>query len=139
MRARRIIVIAAGTLAVAVAGCGEDDFENKPRAAVPISLTGVIKDDRVTISPSREGAGPFEILISNQTDTAHTITLAGESIRERIGPVNPSDVGSIQKTLAPGTYEVRAGSERAVPREIEPAVLHIGEPRRNSNDRLLLP
>jgi hypothetical protein len=124
---------------VAVAACGEDDFENNPRPAVPVSLTGVIKDDKVTISPSREGAGPFEIIISNQTDSAHTITLQGESIRERIGPVNPSDTGTIQKTLSPGTYEVRAGSERAVPREIQPAELQIGEPRKSSNDRLLLP
>lgn len=124
---------------MAGAGCGEDDFENEPRAPVPVSLTGVIKEDRVTISPSREGAGPFEIIISNQTDTAHTITLAGESIRERIGPVNPSDTGTIQKTLTPGTYEVRAGSARAVPREIQPAELRIGDPRPSSNDRLLLP
>ena len=46
---------------------------------------------------------------------------------------------TIQKTLARGSYEVKAGSEKAVPREIQPAVLRIGKERPNSNNDLLLP
>jgi hypothetical protein len=133
----------AGTLAVAAAGCGEDDFENEPRPPVPIELTGVIQEDKVTVSPDgsdrKLGAGPFLITISNQTPDAHTLTLEGDRITERVGPVNPEDTATIQKTLAPGNYEVRAGSEVAVPKEIEPAELEIGPERRDSNDRLLLP
>jgi hypothetical protein len=34
---------------------------------------------------------------------------------------------------------VRAGSEQAVPKEIEPAVLDIGTERQDSNSDLLLP
>jgi hypothetical protein len=133
----------AGTLAVTAAGCGEDDFENEPRPPVPVELTGVIQEDKVTVSPDgrdrKLGAGPFLITISNQTPDAHTLTLEGDRITERVGPVNPEDTATIQKTLAPGNYEVRAGSEVAVPKEIEPAELEIGPERRDSNDRLLLP
>ena len=46
---------------------------------------------------------------------------------------------TIQKTLEPGSYEVKAGSEKAVPKEIRPAVLVIGKERENSNNDLLLP
>ena len=129
-------------LAVAAAlfaGCGEDDFENKERAPVREALTGVIQDDEVTVSPSKIGAGPVEITISNQTDQKHSITLEGESIVQREGPVAPGDTATIQKTLEPGNYEVKAGSEKAVPKEIRPAVLQIGKKRRNSNNELLLP
>jgi hypothetical protein len=133
----------AGTLAVTAAGCGEDDFENKARPPVPIELTGVIQEDKVTVSPDgrdgKLGAGPFLITISNQTQDAHTLTLEGDTITERVGPVNPEDTATIQKTLQPGNYEVRAGSEVAVPKEIRPAELEIGPERKNSNDRLLLP
>jgi hypothetical protein len=133
-------ILMAGVMALcAGAGCGEDDFENRPRPPVAVELTGVIQEDKVTVSPSRVGAGPVLITISNQTKAAHTVTLEGETIRERVGPVNPLDTATIQKTLKRGSYEVSAGSQRAVSREIEPAQLSIGKPRKSSSDELLLP
>jgi hypothetical protein len=125
--------------AALIAGCGEDDFKNEARAPVRLALTGVIKDDKVTVSPAKLGAGPVQITIANQTDSERTITLEGESITEQQGPVQPGDTATIQKTLEPGSYEVRAGSEKAVRKEIQPAVLTIGKKRKNSNNELLLP
>lgn len=134
-----IAFLAAGTLVMGASGCGGDDFENKPRPPVPIELTGVIQPQKVTVSPNKVGAGPVLITISNQTEEAHTVTLEGDTIKERIGPVQPQDTATIQKTLARGQYEVRAGSDVAVPKEIAPAKLAITNQRRDSNDRLLLP
>jgi hypothetical protein len=135
MRACTGLAIAA----VIVAGCGDEDFKNEARAPIREALTGVIQNDKVTVSPSKIGAGPVEITISNQTKADHTVTLEGESIVERQGPVAPGDTLTIQKTLTKGSYEVKAGSEKAVPREIRPAVLRIGKERENSNNDLLLP
>jgi hypothetical protein len=124
---------------MALAACGEDDFKNEARSPVRIALTGVIQDDEVTVSPAKVGAGPVEITISNQTDMERTITLEGESVTEDGGAVQPGGTVTLQKTLGPGSYEVRAGSERAVRREIRPAILEIGAERENSNNELLLP
>jgi hypothetical protein len=135
-RATTAAVLAAG---VVVAGCGDEDFANDPRPPVPVELTGVIQDDAVTVSPSRVGAGPILITISNQTRNRATITLEGASIRERVGPVRPLDTATIQRTLAPGLYEVQAGSDVALPREIRPAELEIGRERDSSSSDLLLP
>ena len=135
MRACTGLTIAAAI----VAGCGDEDFKNEARAPIREALTGVIQDDKVTVSPSKLGAGPVEITISNQTKADHTVTLEGESIVERQGPVAPGDTLTIQKTLTKGSYEVKAGSEKAVPREIRPAILKIGKERKNSNNDLLLP
>jgi hypothetical protein len=99
----------------------------------------VIQSDKVTVSPSRVGAGPIVITVSNQTRRERTITLEGETLVERAGPIAPGDTATIQRTLAPGSYEVRAGSETAVRREIEPAVLDIGAERPASNSDLMLP
>jgi hypothetical protein len=135
-----VATFAAVATAAIAAGCGEDDFENEPRPAVTIELTGVIQEDKLSVSPSRNlGAGPFTILISNQTDSEHTVTLEGGSIQEEVGPVAPDDTVEIKRTLAPGSYEVRAGSARAVRREIQPATLDIGRERKSSNNELLLP
>jgi hypothetical protein len=125
--------------AAGFAGCGDEDFENEARAPVRVALTGVIQDDEVTVSPAKVGAGPVEITISNQTDRDRIVMLEGESIREDGGTVTPGATVTLQKTLEPGTYEVKAGSEKAVRREIRPAILEIGAERENSNNELLLP
>jgi hypothetical protein len=139
VRRRVRACIGLAVAAALVAGCGDEDFKNEARAPKLLELSGVINDREVTVSPAKIGAGPVQITISNQTDSVRTITLEGESITEQGGPVQPGGTASIQKTLEPGSYEVRAGSEKAVKKEIRPAVLEIGKKRKNSNNELLLP
>src|SRR3954454_6871078 len=132
-----VTVLAVGAVGVVATGCGDEDFKNRPRPPTPVELTGVIQDSKVTVSPNRVGGpGPILITVSNQTKQAHTLTLEGNTIRERVGPINPLDTATIQKSLRPGTYEVRAGSSVAVAHEIRPASLHIGRHRRDSNNDL---
>ena len=130
----------AGAVAAGAGGCGGSDFKREASPPVPVQLTGVIQQGKVTVSPDRVGAGPILITISNQTSSARTVTLDdGSRVEERVGPINPLDTATLQKTLAPGAYEVRAGSAAAVPREIAPATLRVGRKRRDSNDQLLTP
>jgi hypothetical protein len=136
---RRAAMFLLAVALSAATGCGGKDFANRPRPPTPIDLSGVIQDNKVTISPAKVGAGAVEITISNQTKAAHTITLEGESIRERVGPVNPLDTATIQKTLQPGSYTVKAGSTAAVAREIKPARLTISKERSNSSNDVLQP
>jgi hypothetical protein len=138
---RRVAILCTITAtALVVAGCGgEDDFENKPRPPKPVQLSGVITEREVTVSPDSVGAGPVIITFSNQTEQSHTIKLEGEQVTEEVGPVNPLDTATIQRTLKPGSYTVKAGSEEAIPRPIGNATLDVGPPRRSSSDELLLP
>jgi hypothetical protein len=131
------IALAAGILA----GCGGgQNFADKPRPPAPLYLTGVITSSGVTVSPNRVGAGPVVILVSNQTQAAHTLTLDGGSIEPvRTNLIGPTDTGTIQTTLAPGTYTVKAGSTKAVTKELPPAHLVIGKQRADSNDQVGLP
>jgi hypothetical protein len=139
-RTRNAAVLAGGAVVLAVAGCGGGkDFENKPRPAVPIQLTGAITPQGVSVEPSKVGAGPAVLRISNLTSESHTITIEGPSSREQVGPINPQDVGQIQENLKPGTYEVRAGSARAAPKSIRPAKLTVGPARPSSSNSVLLP
>jgi hypothetical protein len=132
--------LVTAALVILTGACGgEEDFKNEPRRPVPIELTGVIQPDKVTVSPSKVSAGPILITISNQTKARHSVTLEGEAVKERVGPVPPLGTATILRTVEPGSYEVRAGSEAAVPREIEPAKLEVGRKRRSSSGELLLP
>lgn len=131
---------------VVLAACGGEDFENEPRPPVPVQLTGVVTDARVTVSPARLGAGPIVLTISNQTKASHIVVLEGtgtlgteaRQVRERVGPVNPGDTATIQKTLLPGRYEVQASSNSRRT-GIDPALLTIGPARPSGKDELLLP
>jgi hypothetical protein len=128
------------TAATIAAGCGGgSDFENAPRPPAPVQLTGVITDKGVTVSPDRVGAGPVVLLISNQTQESHTITLDGGDTKDTVGPINPLDTAKLQQELEQGSYTVKAGSSQAVSRELEPATLTVGKPRKSSSDQVLLP
>jgi len=136
------MVLVGSVGALPAAGCGgDDDFKNKPRPPVPIELSGVINDNSVSIQPTRLGAGPVVIVIANLSSQSHTVTLEGgpKNSSEQVGPINPQDTGTIQETLRPGTYTVKAGSDRATAREILPATLEIGPKRKSSSGTVLLP
>src|SRR5215216_3432559 len=75
-------LIAGGSLLLSFAGCGSGDkFKNEPRPPVATQLTGVIRDDEVTVSPNAlplpaeagqqvsrtELDTPIILIISNET------------------------------------------------------------------------
>lgn len=144
-----------------VGGCGGDDkFKNEARPPIPTQLTGVITEDEVTVSPDAlplklkpgqkqsrdELATPIVLVISNQTQESHTVTLSGKDrkgkpIEARTPPINPLDTAQIQQSLPPGTYEIKAGSEQATDpdEQIASATLTVNPNRQTSSDDLLLP
>src|SRR3954454_7138721 len=93
---------------VLLGGCGGEDFKNEARAPIREAATGGIQDDAVSVSPSKLGAGPLELTLSHQTHAAHSSTPEGKPRAARAEPVQPGDPATIQKTLQPGSYEVKA-------------------------------
>jgi hypothetical protein len=155
-------LVAGGSIMLVVSGCGGSDskFKNEPRPPIPTQLTGVITDSEVTVSPdklpptpkpkqqqsARELDTPIILIISNQTQQSHTVILTGKDrkgnpIEAHTPPINPLDTAQIQQSLPAGTYQVKAGSERAVNanQQIRPATLTVGPNRQTSSDDLLLP
>jgi len=127
--------------AVALAGCGGgEDFKNEPRPAVTIQLSGVITDKRMEVQPSRIGAGPIVLLISNQTDASHSVTLEGEGVTpEEVGPINPLDTATIQKDLPEGEFEIAVVDDAGEDAAIDAATLDVDGERPSGSNTLLLP
>ena len=137
-RIRAVPILFAG--ATLVAGCGGGShFKNETRPPVPVQLTGVVNDRAVQISPKKVGAGPVIIIVSNQTNGAHTLTLEGNGTTDTVGPVNPMGTGKLQQSLKPGTYTLKAGSPQATAQPIAPGRVTVTKERQSSSNDLLLP
>jgi hypothetical protein len=146
---------------LALSSCGGNEhFKNEPRPPIPTQLTGVITNNEVTVSPDtlpapaekgQQEAGtdldtPIVLVISNQSDEPHTITLTGKTrdgktISADTPPIAPLDTAQIQQSLPAGKYEVKAGSEKAVDPgdQIAAATLTVNPNRQTSSDDVLLP
>jgi hypothetical protein len=156
-----ITALAGGTVMLGLTACGGNDhFKNESRPPVPTQLSGVITNSEVTVSPdvlplppekgqaesSTDLNTPIILVISNQSDDPHTVTLTGKTrdgteIQADTPPINPLDTAQIQQTLPAGRYTVKAGSEKAVDPsdQITPATLTVNPNRQTSSDDVLLP
>jgi hypothetical protein len=133
-RALRVAPTALAALSIALAACGEEDFENEPRPPAPIEVTAAIDREQVSISPGRFGAGIVTITVSNQTDEPTTLVLEGPT-NEESGEIVPGGTASIKAELEEGEYEASAGDDVS----IEPDVVRVGPERESSQNELLLP
>ena len=100
-----------------------------------------IGDDRVSVSPTKFGAGPVTIIVSNQTERAQELTLetdeiggSAPGIEQNSGPINPGDTASLTADLVQGTYRVTTGAGRT-----PSATIRVGPTRSGASDGLLQP
>lgn len=137
-----LTAMTVGPLGLLASGCGgADDYANEPRPPSPIVVSASISPDRVSVSPQEFGAGPVTLIVANQTERAHEITLetdeiggSGPGIEQRSGPINPGDTASLKADLRKGTYSVGVAD-----RAIDDAQLRVGAQRPSAQDELLQP
>ncbi len=139
--------------AIAFAGCGGGGahYANQPRPAAPVNTTVYINDQRVSVSPASVGAGPVELIVTNQASNPESLSVlpAGATAAQPLadtGPISPQGTAQVTVNLnSPGNYTVgispRASTEAAAaaPTGIQAAVLHVGRPRPSASSQLLQP
>lgn len=138
--------------ATAVAGCGGGShYANQARPPVPVNLTVYINDHRVSVSPTSVGAGPVELIVTNQASNSESLTVlqSGAAVGQPLadtGPISPQGTAQVTVNLSsPGDYTVgispasQTQAAAATPTGIHAAVLHVGTPRPNANSQLLQP
>jgi hypothetical protein len=137
--------VAAGlaALGTGTSACGSDQaaYKNVPRPPSPITVTASIDKHRVRVSPTRFGAGPVEIIVSNQSGAVRQVTFETDEIggpaggiRTSTGPIGATDTATIQVDPRKGTYRLGV-RERA----ILPARIVVGARRPSAQNELLQP
>ena len=135
-------LFAVAVLSSTMAACGEeDDYANEPRPPSPIVVSAAVTDSRVSVSPREFGAGPVNLIVTNQTDKSQEITLetdeiggSAPGIQQSTGPINPGDTASLKANLKQGTYRVGVDGQN-----IRAAALDVGTERESAQNELLQP
>ena len=131
----------AGALALGGCGGSSKDYENNPRPAAPIVVTGYIDDQRVSVSPGSFGAGPISLIVTNQTGASQRVTLesagatgTGPGIKQVTAPISPQDTATLKVDVKPGSYSVHVAGDA-----IRAARLKVGPERESAQNDLLQP
>ena len=132
-RGTALVAAAVAVAALAVAGCGRDDFENDPRPPVPEEVSVKIGSDEVVVSPSEFGAGITNFTIANLGDRNAVLAIDGPTVAQS-DEVPPGGTATLKTELVTGDY--RANAEGV---DIAPFNFQVGPERPSGTDELLLP
>jgi hypothetical protein len=132
-RARALIALVVALGALALAGCGRDDFENEPRPALSAEVGVKVGDDGVVVSPASFGAGLVNFTIANLTDTEATVEIAGPTQAES-EEVVPGGTTILKTEVVTGDYRASVSGPDARPFDFE-----VGPERESAQNELLLP
>ncbi len=135
---RRFAAIGSVAAAFAATGCGSsDDYENKLRPPSPIVVTAFISDTGVSVSPDKFGAGPVNLVITNQSKSAQQVTFesaSGSGFKQQAGPIQPRDTATLRANIPEGRAVVRVDEST-----IEQASIAVSGERESAQNQLLQP
>lgn len=125
-------IVLAGASMMSVAACGPDtSYENTPRPPVILNVAASITDQQVVVSPTRFGAGPIVLIVTNQSDASQVATLEVNELasspsrpkkaglRQTTGPINPRDTAQLRAVVEDGTtYTLKTDDDKIDPAKI---------------------
>jgi hypothetical protein len=132
-RGRVLLFAAALVTVLAVAGCGEDDFENDPRPPIPAEVSVKIAKDGVGVSPREFGAGLVNFTIANLTAEPGTLAIHGP-VDANSQEIPPAGTETIKLDMKTGSYEATVSGLA-----IAPFNFTVGPERPSAQNELLLP
>jgi hypothetical protein len=132
--------------ALVASACGSTSKgATTPRPPAPVNLTVYIDNHRVSVAPTRVGAGQVAFIITNQASQAESLSVlpsgspAGQPLANT-GPINPQATAQVTVDFrSPGSYSLSTGGDVGAGSSIQAASIHVGRPRSSSNDQLLQP
>jgi hypothetical protein len=128
-----LVFAAALVTALAVAGCGRDDFENDPRPPIPAEVSVKIAKDGVGVSPREFGAGLVNFTIANLTSQAGTLSIDGP-VNADSSEIPPAGTDTVKLDMKTGSYEASVSGVT-----VRPFAFTVGAERPSGQNELLLP
>jgi len=140
------LVLAACGLLLAACGSAGGTAASQARPPDPVNMTVYVNDSRVSVSPTRVGAGPITFIVTNQASRAESLAISrGGSTLASTAPINPQGTTQVSVDFKPGEYTIATGprgrndAQRSQLSSIRPATIHIGHERGSSSNDVLQP
>jgi hypothetical protein len=140
------LVLPGCALAVSACGSAGGKAASVARPANPVNMTVYVNDSRVSVSPTKVGAGPITFIVTNQASRAESLAISrGGSTLARTAPINPQGTTQVSVDFKPGIYIVATGprgqndAQLSKQSSIRPAAIRIGRARQSSGNDLLQP
>lgn len=128
---QRIALTALAGLALVVAGCGEvESYPNNPRPPATLTVSVLIGEDDIAVSPMPFGAGPTRFIVVNQTGTNQNVTFESDR-NARTVPVGKGQTANFKLTTEPGFFTIYSDNTAADAVEFD-----IGEERPSAQQDL---
>jgi hypothetical protein len=148
MRIRTIVICALSALGLSACGSAGSKSASLATPPGPVVLSALVSGAHVSVSPTRVGAGPVLLTVTNQGRHAAAVTLSRSGRRlARTAPINPQGATQIKVDLARGVYRValarpsghRSDAAKTRPTTVSGAVLRVGRRRGGGSSQLLSP
>jgi hypothetical protein len=128
-----LLLSATVLVAIVVAGCGRNDFNNDPRPPIPAEISAKIATDGIAISPKVFGAGLANITVANLTNDTGSLVIHGP-VDATSPPIAPGDADTIKLQMETGSYVASVDGF-----EVRPYDFTVGPERPTGQNDLLLP
>jgi hypothetical protein len=132
-RGRALLLPTTLLVAVVVAGCGRNDFNNDPRPPVPLEVSVKIASDGVVVSPKEFGAGLANITVANLTNDTGSLAIHGPVTADS-AEIGPGDADTVKVDMKSGNYEASVDGI-----SVRPFKFTVGPERPSGQNDLLLP
>lgn len=106
---RYLVVVAALTSLLLVAGCGGDDGEDTTPTTTASAETFTISETDFALSPSTvtiDAPGTYTFEATNDGGTDHALEIEGNGVEEETDTIGPGESASVTVDLESGTYEM---------------------------------
>jgi hypothetical protein len=129
----QFVAAALVVVAIAVGGCGRDDFKNEPRPPITAEVSVKIAKDGVAVSPKEFGAGLANFTIANLTTKSGTLAIHGP-VDADSDEIPAAGTGTIKVDMKTGSYEASVSGIG-----VRPFGFTVGPERSSGQNDLLLP
>lgn len=129
-----LVAFAAALIALAIGGCaGNESYRNDPKPPAVLTVSVIVAEDDISMSPRGWGAGPIRFIVANQTGTRQIVSFDSDRI-ERDVPVGAGQSANFKLTTQPGMFTISASNVAASPLEFE-----VGPERETAQNDLTQP
>lgn len=105
-----IVVLAA---VLAVSGCaGNESYPNDPKPPATLSISVIVAEDAIALSPNPFGGGPTRFVITNQTGVTQNVLFSSDQFDREVA-VGSGQTFNFKQTVQPGELSISADKAAA--------------------------